>query len=75
MSYKAAIKVGLGNERSYNSLRFATPEEATAYAKNLFSRWMLMTGFEVEPSEDAVNYVWENNVLTAIAVTNPPISV
>jgi hypothetical protein len=75
MSYKAAIKVTGETGLSYNALRFATPEEATAYAKNLFSRWMLMTGFEVETSEDAVNYVWGNNGLTAVTATNPPISI
>jgi hypothetical protein len=66
MSYKAGIKVSGENGLSYNALRFTTPEEATAYAKNLRSRWMLMTGFEIETSEDAVNYKFVDGQLSSI---------
>jgi hypothetical protein len=66
MSLKVAVKVSGESKPSYNSLRFATASEATAYAENLFSRWMLMTGFEIEESEDSVNYSWTDGNLVAV---------
>ena len=66
MSYKAGIKVTGETGLSYNALRFATPEETTAYAKDLFSRWMAMTGFEVVASEDAVNYKFVDGQLSSL---------
>lgn len=43
-----------------NALRFATYEEALASAKELFSRWTVPIDFTVSPSDDAVNYRWDN---------------
>jgi hypothetical protein len=49
-------------ESSFNSnaLRFATEEECTAYGNELLSRWFGADTFRVVPSDDAVNYKFEN---------------
>lgn len=39
-----------------NAVRFATYAEAFAYGNELLSRWMVPIGFDVRPSDDAVNY-------------------
>ena len=41
-----------------NALRFATREEAEAYARDLYSRWTLCEGHCAQESEDEVNYAW-----------------
>lgn len=38
-----------------NALRFATKEEAEAYAKDLFSRWTAVKEYRVVESADPVN--------------------
>lgn len=42
-----------------NALRFATLEEAQAYGRDLFGRWMGCRKWEAWESTDAVNYRWE----------------
>lgn len=66
-SFKVGVRV-LGEEHhlSYNALRFATAEEAESYAKDLFSRWTMMVGYEIEPSDDPVNYRWTDQGLQAV---------
>lgn len=54
-SYKVYAKVG-SNDGGYNAQRFATEKEANAAGKELMGRWMAMTGWRVEASEDEVNY-------------------
>ena len=66
MSFKVAVKVVGENTPSYNGIRLATVEEAEAYAGNLMSRWMLMTGYTIEESEDVVNYQWVNGGLVSV---------
>lgn len=63
MSYNPQIK-GIGeSEWTGNSLYFATPEEALAYAADLQGRWMgCKAGADnrrAEPSDEAVNYEWD----------------
>jgi hypothetical protein len=41
-----------------NGLRFATVQEAEAYARDLMRRWTLVTEWRVVPSDDPVNYQW-----------------
>lgn len=38
-----------------NGLRFATPDEAKTYAKDLYSRWTAVRQWRVVPSTDPVN--------------------
>lgn len=41
-----------------NALRFATFQEASENACDLFSRWTLPTDYRVDESDDPVNYRW-----------------
>lgn len=58
-SYKAGFYGGgTGNTKdnpAYNSLRFATREEAETYAKDLFMRWTQPSAWMVCGSADPVN--------------------
>lgn len=60
MSYKPAVKTVGDPNWSFNSLRFATAEEAHESAKDLSQRWMLVTEYGAQPSDDPVNYVREH---------------
>lgn len=41
---------------SANALRFATSQEAEEYGRDLYSRWMGLARWEVQPSDEPVNY-------------------
>lgn len=41
-----------------NALRFATIDEAKAYGRDLFGRWMGLDHWEPAESKDPVNYIW-----------------
>jgi len=60
MSYRPMVYVGGG--WAGNALRFATEEEARASACDLFSRWTLCEDYRADPSDDEVNYVWDNGL-------------
>jgi hypothetical protein len=66
MSYQVAVQVHGESGPSYNSIYLASEEEATAYAKNLYSRWMLMAGFTIETSKEPVNYQWVDGALKSV---------
>jgi hypothetical protein len=42
-----------------NRLRFATRDEALAYARDLARRWTLVKTWRAAPSSDAVNAIWD----------------
>jgi len=45
--------------KSYgNALRFATKDEAERSAKDLMQRWLAVTEWSVEESDDPVNYTY-----------------
>ena len=58
MSFRAGIKAAGESGLSYNGLHFSTHDEAVGYAKNLYLRWTMMTGYEIEETADPVNYQW-----------------
>jgi hypothetical protein len=60
MSYRPMVYVGGG--WAGNALRFATEEEARASACDLYSRWTLCEDYRADPSDDEVNYVWDNGL-------------
>ncbi len=67
MSWKPEVQVkGEGDKWHDNALRFATKEEAAAYARDLYSRWTLTTAHRAIESEDPVNYVWFDGVANPI---------
>ena len=57
MSYKPAVEVMNEPGKFHtNNLAFATREEAERSAKDLMSRWMLVTSWSVVESDQPVNY-------------------
>lgn len=58
-SFKVACDVGEGKP-CYNAQRWPTAAEAKRAGDDLFRRWMLMRGFEVEPSDDEPNYRFDD---------------
>lgn len=66
MSWKPEVMVSGETKWCSNGLRFATKEEAEANARDLMSRWMLVTDTRAAESEDPVNYRWENNRLVRL---------
>ena len=57
-SYKAEVTVGSDPKWYDNALRFATHEEASAYAKDLFSRWTSTREWRVTETTDPVTAKW-----------------
>jgi len=60
MSYRPMVYVQ--GEWAGNGVRFATPDEAEAAARNLAARWFLVDDIRVDESEDEVNYAWNNGL-------------
>ena len=56
MSFKPSVSTDGGATFNENNLAFATREEAEASAKDLMSRWMLVTDWRVIESDQPVNY-------------------
>jgi len=56
MSYAAQVMTSGSTRWDGNALRFATKEEAEAYAFDLMGRWFLVTDTRVVDSSDPVNY-------------------
>lgn len=57
-SYAAEVIADNSGKFCGNALRFATKEEAEAYAKDLMGRWTLVREWRTVESQDAVNYKW-----------------
>lgn len=56
MSFKPEVSTDGGRTFHQNALAFATREEAEASARDLMSRWMLVTDWRVVESDQPVNY-------------------
>ncbi len=54
-------------EWSGNAQVFATKEEAELMARDIFSRWLVPTGYRASETEDAVNSRIENGKLVSFA--------
>lgn len=55
-----------------NGLRFATKEEADAYATNLFMRWTALDRWESTETTDPVTHTWTPGIgLTAVKENTP----
>lgn len=52
-----------------NALRFATEDEAKAYGAELFSRWMGLARYEVQPSEDPITYRFDFDAYRAVSIS------
>ena len=64
MSYKYGVQLPDEPKLSFNSVVFATAEEADDAGRELMSRWFVPTGWEVVETTDAVNYKfdWDNGL-------------
>ena len=60
MSFKAEVIADRSGKWTGNQLRFATEEEAHAYVRDLAFRWTLVTQTRVVPSDDPVNYKFQD---------------
>lgn len=66
MSYKAYFEFSSNEEPKTNALVFESNEQTNAYARDLMTRWMMPTGFQIRESEETPNYVFIDNNLTRI---------
>lgn len=67
MSFKPEVSTDGGKTFASNALRFATREEAEASAKDLMSRWLLVTDWRVAESDDPVEHKIVENRLEEVA--------
>jgi len=58
MSFKPEVIADKSGKWCGNQLRFATFEEARAYALDLAGRWFAVTDIRVTESDEPVNYQW-----------------
>lgn len=65
MSFKPEVSTDGGRTFHQNALAFATREEAEASARDLMSRWMLVTDWRAVESDQPVNYTLKDGVLEA----------
>lgn len=56
MSFKPEVSIDGGRTFHQNNLAFAAREEAETSARDLMSRWMLVTDWRVAESDQPVNY-------------------
>lgn len=68
MSFKPSVSTDGGATFNENALAFATHEEAEASAKDLMSRWLLVTDWRVVESDQPVNYAIKDGVMESVGV-------
>lgn len=68
MSFKPSVSTDGGATFNENALAFATREEAEASAKDLMSRWLLVTDWRAVESDQPVNYAIKDGVLESAEV-------
>ena len=66
MSFKPEVSTDGGRTFHQNDLAFATRDEAETSARDLMSRWMLVTDWRAMESDQPVNYRLTNGALEAV---------
>lgn len=66
MSFKVGVKTAGDKNWVYNAIRLGTKEEAEAYAFDLMMRWLGVIDYEVQKSDDPVNYSFKGGKLYAV---------
>jgi hypothetical protein len=66
MSFKTAVRIKGESRWTYNGLFFATSEEAEAWGRDVSRRWSLLEKWEVQTSNEPVNYKYENGQLIKV---------
>lgn len=64
-NYRPMVQVN-GSEWAGNALVFATREEAEDNARELMSRWLLVTAMRVDETDAPVNYRWVERKLVRV---------
>jgi hypothetical protein len=72
MSFKAEVVADDTGTWSGNALRFATPEEASAYAHDLMIRWFAVRDTRVVECDDLVNYRYDDHKLVEVKTEAEP---
>ena len=65
-SWKAGVKTAGDADWCYNALRFATEDEAKAYASDLYSRWTAVKETKATRCADPVNSIWKDGALLSV---------
>lgn len=65
-SYKVEVKTFGETRWASNAVRFATEAEAEAAAVDLAGRWTMVEHYRATPSDDPVNYKWENGKAVSV---------
>lgn len=66
-SWKPVVQTDNTGQWYDNALRFATREEAEKSARDLASRWMLVRAYDVQETNDVVNYrITEDNRMESV---------
>lgn len=68
MSFKPEVIADSSGKWCGNAVRFATREEAEAWAIDRAIRWTLVRDTRVVESDDPVNYRWDGREHCAVAV-------
>ena len=66
MGFVTAVKVRGEEGWCYNALVFETAEEAEAWGKDLYHRWMLVEKWEAQPTDKPVNYQFTTGELVEV---------
>ena len=66
MPYKYGVELKGESKLSFNSVVFATKEEADLAGRELLSRWFAPIGYKVVQTEDEVNYEIIDNLVCPI---------
>ena len=66
MSFKPEVSTDGGRTFHQNTLAFATREEAETSARDLMSRWMLVTDWRAVESNQPVNYTLKGGALEVV---------
>lgn len=71
VSWKAGVKTTGDPAWVYNGQRFAGRLEAAAAASDIRSRWLAVTDTVVAPSNEPVNYRWDDDLFKAVPLEVP----
>jgi hypothetical protein len=65
-SWRVGVKTTGDGDWGYNALRFATMDEAVAYARDLAGRWTAVREVAAHRSDDAPNYAIVDGAVKAL---------
>lgn len=71
-SYKLGCIVRGEHDRvHYNGLRFATFDECDDYGRDLYRRWTMLDGWQVEPCDEPVTYRMVDGIAYSLSALEP----